>query len=236
MGKRKLETTEAWSKALGFTDLAIRVQGPGGIPMVVYPGDTGSEYIRVFTFTLMGALDDEAERGLWTAPGGEPRGWREVARVEVVRFMGGMALNDDVDLCDEADALGSDLSWAAGLFYGADGLMEAFGKLDMLLFQSVWVDPAFRGKGVAEHLWKRAVSYQDDSSLACALVFPEPGAFFRGGRGASDPLAGVDHGEAGKAKLRKMLEGWGFGAIPVPGPNSSALWLILDDGFGGHRG
>lgn len=227
MGKRKLKTSGAWAKALGFTDVAIRVEKPGCIPMVVGGGgeEVEGEYIRPYVFTLMGALDDEAERGEWD------NRWREVGRVELVRFMGGKALNDDIDLWAEADAEDGDLEAAASVFYGNmrgdEGFSEAFHKLDMVLFQAVWVEPEFRGKGVAEQLFRRALAFQDDSSLACVLVFPEAEVFFREGQNASDPLAGADHGDVGRGKLARMLEGWGFEA--VPGHDSSVLWFIVDD-------
>lgn len=199
--------------------------------MVVEDEGVFGEYIRPYVFTLMGAKDDEAESGKW-----DDR-WKAIGRVELVRFMGAMALNDGVDLWEAADGEDGDLEGAASVFFGNtmrgdEGLSEAFYKLDMLLFQSVWLEPEFRGKGVAEQLFRRAVAFHDDSSLACVLVFPEASVFFREGQNASDPLAEADHGDVGRGKLRKMLEGWEFEAVPGHDA-SSVLWLILDDMYSG---
>lgn len=219
--------------------MAIEVDGPEMLlmePRGEEPG--GADYIRPYTFTLMGLHDPCADsddedpacaRGRWDK-------WERLGYVTTVEFRGELALNTGVDIWDEADSLDGDMESAAAVMYGqtpykdSNGMVEDFMHMDMVLLHNLWLEPAYRGHGVAQHLFERALAFHNPSRLGCVLAFPNAESYFQADAGGrmDDPLAGACHTK-GLKKLQKMLASWGFKALSDA--VGDAYFLPLDDHF-----
>jgi GNAT superfamily N-acetyltransferase len=170
--------------------------------------DESEEYIQPCRFTLMGTREKN------TCLIRDPEDWERLGYVSTYHFLAAKAFNAGVDIWEDADAWNIDLGEAASVMY-KEGLCNldsecSSNPCNMLLIQSMWIDPKYRGKGLAEKMVRRAIFYHDTAYLAAVLIAPN--ATWEAGREYTERglLAGI-------RKLRRMYSSWGFRTCPVHG-------------------
>lgn len=197
------------AKKLGFEWLEFRVSGVKCMDFeALCLEDESVEYIQPCRFELMGTREED------TCLIQNPEDWERLGYISTYHFLAAKAFNAGVDIWEEADAWNSDLEAAASIMYkeGLYGFDSEYlsnpCNSNMLLIQSMWIDPKYRGNGLAEKMVRRAIFYPDTAYLAAVLIFPK--SSWKAGRKYTE-----SERIAGDKKLRKLYASWGFRTCPV---------------------
>lgn len=210
----------------------------------VFPGpvwnDENSDYIRFIAMNLYGVADGTSLAKEWRDRNGKdvyedfPNEWVKVGRLGCCLFLGASAMNDGYDIVDDiADACGQDEYDAAWAMYSPEiGLREIDEGVqdslchNMLLVKSAWVEPPYRGHGVAQFMIRRAVDYCDHGNLGAILTLPNRDYFERNGTSAELLPAGAKDTNGGLARLRRHFTKMGFHRHPGRHPKARKFLFL----------
>lgn len=139
--------------------------------------DPETEYVRQYNFKLLATTDDEGCSDE-----------SEVGAISAIVFLGTRALNEGMDIIDEADAVDQEIYDAAEVLFRDPGGILEWCRLnsevefyDAVFIRGMWLDPEMRGHGIGGPFLCRVLDWLNPPTLFAIVLEPVADAFFREG-------------------------------------------------------
>lgn len=207
-------------RRLGFHEIRL-VHGEQESSLVM--DCEGSEFVRSVYTKVFGLKWNETDEGHL-----EEESRVLIAEVDCWLLLGGYAMNDGIDIVDQADAICQDVYDAAEKAFGSNGLMgddpilSDCSSYNVLYIDRMFLEPSVRKTGLGDAILRRVIEHHDAASLAAVLMFPKAGGWDKVADG--DPLFGKG-GEDGTKRIAAHYKRLGFVRHP-----KDSKWLYLDMG------